>query len=65
VGVSGRCSVAVVDVEHWSNRSAVDQANIQRALTEIMAQGAAEAGLDWARLHTQLRGDGAILAGAG
>jgi hypothetical protein len=61
VGVSGHHSVAVVDIEHWSSWSAVDAANIQCALTEIMARGAAEAGLDWTQVHKQSHGDGAIL----
>jgi hypothetical protein len=61
VGVSGYHSVAVVDVEHWSSWFAVDAANIQRALTEIMARGAAEVGLDWTQVHKQSHGDGAIL----
>ena len=62
MGVPGYHSVAVIDVEHWSSRSAVDQANIQGALTGIMARGAAEVDLDWARVPQLHHEDGAILA---
>lgn len=53
---------AVLDVEDWSGRPAVNAANIQSALKRIEGQALAEAGIDKARVRRQPRGDGAILA---
>jgi hypothetical protein len=53
---------AVLDVEGWSGRPAVNAANIQDALRRMERRALAAAGIDEARVKRQARGDGAILA---
>jgi len=53
---------AVLDVEDWSSRPAVNGARIQRALSQLVTESLASADIDPARVVRQPRGDGAILA---
>ena len=54
---------AALDVENWSGRPAVNEANIQNALRGLEKRALAGAGIDLARVSgRQSRGDGAILA---
>jgi hypothetical protein len=53
---------AVLDVENWSSRSAVNEANIQAALRRIESRALASAGIESKHVVRQPRGDGAILA---
>ncbi len=62
MGRSRYYSWAVLDVEDWSGRPAVNAANIQRALQRIQTQALTRADIDPARVARQPRGDGAILA---
>jgi hypothetical protein len=54
--------LAVLDVEDWSGRSAVNAANIQRALRRIETEALTEADIDVRGVGRQSRGDGAVLA---
>jgi hypothetical protein len=53
---------AVLDVEDWSSRPAVNGARIQRVLSQIVTQSLASVDIDPARVDWQRRGDGALLA---
>src|SRR5690242_3032930 len=53
---------AVLDVEDWSGRPAVNAANIQDALRRTEDRALAIAQIDQAFVKRQPRGDGAILA---
>jgi len=55
-------ALAVLDVENWSGRPAVNAANIQDALRWMEDRALASAGIDRAAVKRQARGDGAILA---
>jgi hypothetical protein len=62
VGGSRYYAWAVIDVEDWSSRPAVNGARIQRALSQLVTQSLASADIDPARVARQPRGDGALLA---
>ena len=53
---------AVLDVEDWSGRPAVNAANIQDALRRMEVRALASAQIDQAFVKRQARGDGAVLA---
>jgi hypothetical protein len=56
------CALAVLDVEDWSGRSAVNAANVQRAVKRIEELALAEVGINPADVRRQSRGDGSIRA---
>ena len=58
-------SWAVLDVEDWSGRPAVNAANIQDTLRRIETEALARAGIDPDSVARQPRGDGAMRAIAG
>jgi hypothetical protein len=62
VGGSRYYAWAVLDVEDWSSRPAVNGARIQSVLRRIEAAALANAGIDRGRVSRQPRGDGTVLA---
>jgi class 3 adenylate cyclase len=61
VPLSRYLSLVVVDIENWSGRTAVIQAELQRELREIAEASAGVTGTAWPEVRVTTRGDGLVL----